>query len=119
MTFWYVIIAGIIGVALVVIPLRSRWYMGCGFGLLGAILSGGIAFGAGWYYASHHPAPRPKHDMDFSGLGTPVIWLLVIPAVSALVGFVLGIVCAYYVYLSGALPNEPPSKPESHSPQME
>jgi hypothetical protein len=108
-TFWYFIAFGIVFVGLLVIPLRSRWYMGCGFALLGAILAGGTAFGAGWYYVNHfHVSPRPRHDMDFSGLETPLIWLVVIPALSTLVGLVLGIGCAYF--LVGSLPDKSSSK---------
>jgi len=69
MHFWHVIVGGIVLLGLLVIPLRSLWYMGCGLALLGAILAGVTAFGAGWYYVNHYyVAPRPRHDMDFSGL---------------------------------------------------
>jgi len=114
MSFWYVVIVGIVFFSVLIIRLRSRWYMGCGFALLGAILLGGIAFGAGWYYLSHHPAPRPKHDMDWSGAATAIAWLLIVPALSALVGLVLGIRFAYF--LVGTLPDESPSKPDSDWP---
>jgi hypothetical protein len=96
MSFWYVVIVGIVIFSVLIIQIRSRWYMGCGFALLGAILLGGIAFGAGWYYISHHPPPRHKHDMDFSALATGIVWLLIVPALSALVGLVLGIRFAYF-----------------------
>jgi hypothetical protein len=111
MNHWYVIVGGIVFVSMLVIPLRSRWYMGCGLALLGAILAGGIAFGAGWYYVNrYHVAPRPQHDMDFSGLETPLICLVVIPALSTLVGLVLGLGYAYF--LVGSLPDKSSSKPD-------
>jgi hypothetical protein len=96
MSFSYVIVGGIVILGLLVVPLRSRWYMGCALALLGAILAGGTAFAAGWYYVMHyHVTPRPRHDMDFSGMETPLIGLVFIPAVSAFLGLVLGIGCAY------------------------
>ena len=105
MFFWYIIGGGIVFLTLLVIPFRSHWYMGCGLALLGAFLTGGIAFGAGWYYVRyHHVAPRPKHDMDFSGFETPVICLVFIPLLSALLGLVLGIWCAYL--LKESLPDK-------------
>jgi hypothetical protein len=111
MSLWYVLVGGIVFLGLLVIPLRSRWYMGCGLALLGAILAGGTAFGAGWYYVTHyHVAPRPRHDMDFSGLETPLICLVVIPAFSTLVGLLLGIGCAYLLVES--LPDKSSSKPD-------
>jgi hypothetical protein len=111
MNSWYVIVGGIVFLTLVVIPLRSRWYLGCGFGLLGAILGGATAFGAGWYYVKHyHVVPRPRHDMDFNGLETPIIFLVFIPALGTLVGFVLGLGCAYL--LDQRLRDKPPSKPD-------
>jgi hypothetical protein len=111
MTLWYVIVGGIMFLTLVVIPLRSRWYLGCGLGLLGAILGGATAFGAGWYYVKHyHVVPRPRHDMDFNGMETPIICLVFIPALSALVGFVLGLACAYL--LDQRLQNQLPPKPD-------
>ena len=111
MNSWYVIICGIMFLTLVVIPLRSRWYLGCGFSLLGAILAGAIAFGAGSYYVRHyHVAPRPRHDMDFSGMETPILCLVFIPALSALIGFVLGLGCAYL--LDQRLKDRPPTKPD-------
>jgi len=111
MSFWYVIVGGIVLLALLVIPLRSRWYMGCGLALLGAILAGGTAFGAGWYYLKYyHVKPRPRHDMDFNGMEAPLLCIIVIPALSTLVGFVLGLGCAYF--LAGSRADEPPSKPD-------
>jgi hypothetical protein len=97
MSFWYVVIVGIVIFSVLIIQLRSRWYMGCGFALLGAVLLGGIALGIGWFYAISHPPPRPKHDMDWGTLGTGFISLLLIPAVSALVGLVLGIRFAHFL----------------------
>jgi hypothetical protein len=111
MSFWYIIVGGVVFLGLLVIPLRARWYLGCGLALLGAILAGGAAFGAGWYYLKHyHVAPRPRHDMDFSGLETPLICLVVIPALSTLVGLLLGMACAYF--LVGSLPEESSSRPD-------
>jgi hypothetical protein len=111
MIFWYVIVGGIVLLGLLAIPLRSRWYMGCALALLGAILGGGTAFGAGWYYVNHyHVTPRPRHDMDFSGLETPLLCLVVIPALSTLVGLVVGIGYAYS--LVGSLPDKSSSKPD-------
>ena len=49
MPLWQIIAAAVVFLALLVIPLRSRWYMGCELGLLGAIQGGVVAFGAGWY----------------------------------------------------------------------
>jgi hypothetical protein len=106
---WYIIIT-IVVLVLVMIPLRS-WYVGCGLGLLGAILAGGAAFGAGWYYVKYHYVrPRPRHDMDFGGMETPLICLVFLPLVCAIVGLLLGIVCAYWLDLWSS--DEPPSKRE-------
>ena len=81
---WYVIII-VVFFGMLIIPLRSRWYMGCGLGFLGAILASGAAFGAGWYYVTYcFVKPRPRHDMDFGGLETPLICLVLIPAGSVL-----------------------------------
>lgn len=108
---WYVIII-VVFFGMLIIPLRSRWYMGCGLGFLGAILASGAAFGAGWYYVTYcFVKPRPRHDMDFGGLETPLICLVLIPAGSVLLGFLLGIGCAYWV--AGSLPDKSSSKPES------
>ena len=115
MSFWYVVMGGIVFLCLVVIPLRSRWYLGCGFALLGALLAGATSFGAGWYYVKHyHVVPRPRHDMDFNGLETPLICLVFIPALSALVGLVLGLGCAYLV--DQRLDDKPPLKPDGLEP---
>jgi hypothetical protein len=94
--FWNAIIIGAVIVAVTVASLGSRWYLGCALALLGAVLAGGLAFGAGWYYLNHYfVKPRPRHDMDFGDLGTPILCLLVIPAMSALAGLVLGVASAH------------------------
>ena len=109
---WNVLVIVIVFLSLLIIPLRSRWYMGCGLALGGAILAGGTAFGAGWYYLRYHyVAPRPRHDMDFGGFATVLLYLLFIPAGSALLGLLLGIGYAYW--LVGSLPDKSSSKPDS------
>ncbi len=99
MLFWYVIGGGIVFLGLLIIPLRSRWFMGCGLALLGAVLGGASAFGAGWYYLTYYfVKPKPRHDMDFGGLETPLLCLLAMPVVGALLGLVLGLGCAYWLH---------------------
>jgi hypothetical protein len=83
MSSWYVIVGAIVFFGLLILVLRSRWYRGCALAFLGAILGGGAAFAAGWYYTRGHAAPRPRHDMDFSGLENLIIWLLIVPVLSA------------------------------------
>ena len=59
MKIWYLIFAGIVLVSIIIIPLRRRWYMGCGLGLLGATIGGGSAFGLGWCYMRYANTPLP------------------------------------------------------------
>lgn len=97
--FWYIVV-GVVFLGLLLLPLRSRWYMGCALALLGAILGGAGAFGAGWYYLKHdYVRPQPRNDSDFGGFETPLFCLFVIPAFSAIVGLLLGIVCAHWLRL--------------------
>ncbi len=96
MNLWYVIFLGIVFLSLITIPLRRRWYMGCGLGLLGAILGGGAAFGVGWCYWRYVYTPPPKRDInDWSGLVVIAFWLVGLPAVGVVLGSVLGIWSAY------------------------
>jgi hypothetical protein len=48
--------------------------------------------------------------MDFGGMETPLICLVFLPLVCAIVGLLLGIVCAYWLDLWSS--DEPPSKRE-------
>jgi hypothetical protein len=92
MTLWSVLIGGILFFGILIIPLRSRWYMGCGFALLGAILIGGSAFASSWYYMKYVYTPPPNRDInDWSGL-VVAVWLVGLPVIGAAVGSVLGIV---------------------------
>ena len=107
MFFWYVIVGGIVFLGLLVIPLRSRWYMGCGMASLGAILGGGAGFAAGWIYSTYfYVKPRPRHDMDFAGLETLILCFVALPVLGVLLGLVLGIWSAYL--LQEWLPDKSP-----------
>jgi hypothetical protein len=109
MSFWYLIFVGIVFLCLIIIPLGRRWYLGCGLGLLGAILGGGAAFGLGWCYLRYVDTPAPHRDInDWSGLLVLAFWLGVLPAVGVVLGSVLGIWSAYL--LGESLSNKPPRK---------
>jgi hypothetical protein len=98
MPLWQIIAVAVVFLALLVIALGSRWYMGCGLGLLGAILGGVVAFGAGWYYVTnYHKAPRPRHDMDFGGMETPLLCLVALPALGVVLGLLAGIAAAHWL----------------------
>jgi hypothetical protein len=110
MKIWYVIFVGIVFISLIIIPLRRRWYMGCGLGLLGAIIGGGAGFGLGWCYLTYAYTPPPRRDInDWSGLVVAAFWLLGIPAIGVVLGSVLGIWSAYL--LRELVADEPPTKP--------
>ena len=110
MKIWYLIFAGIVVVSLIIIPLGRRWYLGCGLGLLGAIIGGGVGFGLGWCYLRYATTPPPRRDInDWSGLVVAAFWLLGIPAIGVVLGSVLGIWSAYL--LRELVPNEPSTKP--------
>ena len=112
MLFWEIIISAIVFLVLLIIPFRSRWYMGCGFGLAGAILAGGIAFGACWYYLKYYYVkPRPRNDSDWAGLETLVLCLLVIVG-STVLGLLGGIGCAYGLGLARSSSDKPSSIPD-------
>ena len=96
---WYIVVGGVF-LGLLLLPLRSRWYMGCALALLGTILGGAGAFGAGWYYLKYqYVPPRPRNDSDFGGFETPLLCLFVLPAFGAIGGLLLGVVCSYWLRL--------------------
>jgi hypothetical protein len=98
MPLWLIIGVALVFLVLLVIPLGSRWYKGCALALLGAILTGGGTFGAGWYYLTYcYVKPRPRNDSDWSGLETVLLCLVALPVVGAIVGLLLGIYCAYWL----------------------
>ncbi len=110
MKIWYLIFVGTVFVSLIIVPLRRRWYMGCGLGLLGAMIGGGAAYGLGWWYMRYAYTPSPRRDInDWSGVVVAVFWLPGIPAIGVVLGSVLGIWPAYL--LRELVPAEPPTKP--------
>ena len=91
---WYIVIIAALGLAIA--GLR-RPYVGCGLALLGAMIAAGLALGTGALYLKFgFTPPRPKNDSDWSGILMPMLCIVFIPAGSGLLGFVVGIVYAYW-----------------------
>ncbi len=74
-----------------------RPYQGCGLALLGAVIPAGVAFAGGWLYLKYgYTKPKPRNDSDWGGLAVPLLCMFVIPGISGLIGFVGGIVYAFW-----------------------
>ena len=112
LSLWPLIL--LIGLGIAITRLRNQ-YVGCAFALLGAILAGGLALGVGWFYVRHYyTAPRPRNDSDWSGAAVPLLCMVLLPGVSALIGFALGIGFAYWRERPAQA--FPPKKPLSPHP---
>ena len=98
MNFWYVIFLVAVFFAMIIIPLGRRWYAGCGLALLGGILGGAGAWGMSWYYLTYlYVKPKPRNDSDWTGIGTALFCIVIVPAVGMILGSVLGVYSAYFL----------------------
>ena len=83
--------------SLFVIMLLRNPYAGCGYALLGGILTGGLALGVGLIYWKYFYTPRPqRNDTDFGGLADALLLVVLIPVAGAVVGFLSGIAYAFW-----------------------
>jgi hypothetical protein len=100
MSLWLIILMAVLFLALLVVPLGSRWYQGCALAFLGAVVGGGGAFGAAWYYLNYwYVKPPPRGDSDWGGFATVLVLLVGLPVVGGIAGLLLGIFYAYWLKL--------------------
>ena len=107
MLFWAILVIVATGFALT--RLR-RPFVGFGVASIGAILAGCLALAACYVYLTVFQPPRqPRADADWSGLASVILYVFLIPGVSAIIGFGLGI--GYAFWRERSLPGRSPKEP--------
>src|SRR4051812_25664251 len=107
MLFWAILVIAAIGFALTRL---HRPFVGLGVASIGATLAGCLALAACYVYLTVFQPPRqPRADADWSGFASVILYIFLVPGVSVIIGFGLGL--GYAFWREHSLPEGSPKEP--------